>query len=159
MTVWFLTADPSSKRSKACSMPSAPLSSFACISPLSGMRIFSAICSQRLLDSGKPLPSRTMLPPPASSLRVANEAAVQPLPLTAHEMRRLGSCNFRHRRFGLPTESLVQCGFEKLAAGGGGCCEPGFQLVAQRHKFVYLRYDAVLFGCWRIGSGRFFNVV
>ena len=40
----------------------------------------------------------------------------------------------------------MQYGFQQAAAVGLGGGELGFQLVAQRHQFVHLGDDAVLFG-------------
>jgi hypothetical protein len=41
---------------------------------------------------------------------------------------------------------MVQDGFEQAPAPGLGGCELRFQLVAERHQFIDLGDDAVLFG-------------
>ena len=46
----------------------------------------------------------------------------------------------------------MQHGFEQVAAVGFGGGKLGFQLVAQRHQFIDLGDDAVLFGEWREGN-------
>ena len=43
-------------------------------------------------------------------------------------------------------QGFVQHGFQQAAAVGFGGGELGFQLVAQRHQFVYFGDDAVLLG-------------